>query len=252
MASGKKSVRVEIGCSGFVYKHWKGDFYPAELPQRKWLEYYAEKFDTVELNITFYRLPRESVFAGWHERTPPGFKFVLKGSKLITHWKRLAGVEDAVSELVGRGRLLKDKLGLILWQLPPGDQMEFERLESFVRLLKKTAPGLRQAFEFRNPSWFMPEVYDLLREADMTFCYADWPQGLSELPDDFPYLYIRRHGPAGQAYRGSYSEKHLAELAQSLKNWRGQAKDVYVYFNNDLGGHAPRNALRLKELLGRA
>jgi len=246
-------ARAYIGCSGFVYNHWRGDFYPEDLPSWKWLEYYAGKFNTVELNVTFYRLPKESTFQGWRMRTGRDFTFVIKGSRLITHLKQLRGVAGPLDELMTRGLALKDKLGLVLWQLKPRSRLNLRRLKNFIRLLRKKYPGVRQAFEFRHPSWFVPQVYGLLRDSGMTFCMADAPAGLPEPPDDFPYIYVRRHGPQGMAYTGSYGEMELRELAKRIRGWIGRGKDVYVYFNNDLGGYAPKNALRLKELVqGRA
>jgi len=250
MPARKKKARVYIGCSGFVYSHWREVFYPEGVPQRKWLEYYTEKFNTVELNVTFYRLPKESNFESWRKRTPEGFIFVVKGSKLITHQKMLKEVDSVLEELVGRASLLKEKLGPILWQLKPSFKLDLERLKDFVFLIREKYPELRCAFEFRNSTWFTDEVYQLLKEAEMTFCFADWPARLPEPGDDFPYIYVRRHGPEGQAYRGCYTEEHLKALAKEIKKWLSQGKDVYVYFNNDIGGYAPKNALRLKELVG--
>ncbi len=249
MSPAKKKARAYIGCSGFVYRHWRGVFYPEELSQYRWLEYYAEKFDTVELNVTFYRLPNPSSFKSWKKRTPDDFIFVIKGSKLITHQKMLKDVESAVDELIERASLLEAKLGPILWQLKPSHKIDLEVLKDFTALLKEKYPNLRHAFEFRNKTWFEPEVYKILKKANMTFCHADWPTNLPQPSDDFPYIYIRRHGPEGQAYRGCYSEKQLKDLAKKIKKWLNQGKDVYVYFNNDIEGYAPQNALQLKKLI---
>lgn len=249
MREGKKKGKAFIGCSGFSYAHWRGNFYPETLAQGKWLEYYAEKFNTVELNVTFYRLPEPSTFMSWQERTPKGFIFVVKGSKLITHLKELKEVEEPLGQLVDRAKILKNKLGMFLWQLKPSHKLDVERLEDFTELLKKKAPGSWHAFEFRNSTWFTDSVYTLLKRQKMTFCFADWPTDFPEPSDDFPYIYLRRHGPAGQAYRGCYTKEQLSTLAQKIKGWLIQGKDVYVYFNNDIGGYAPQNALQLKQML---
>jgi len=252
MSQAIKPGKAYIGCSGFVYDHWKGIFYPPNLPQPRWLEYYAEKFDTVELNVTFYRLPKQSIFEGWRKRTGKGFIFALKGSKLITHMKQLKAVNEAVREFMNRAELLKNKLGIVLWQLKPSSKINVSRLQNFIGLLRTKCPDKRHAFEFRNETWFDPQVYGLLKTAGMTFCRADWPTGLPQPGEDFPYLYIRRHGPHGQAYTGSYREPELKALTQEIKVWLGQGKDVYVYFNNDIGGYAVENALRLKEMIAGA
>ena len=245
----RKSGRVWIGCSGFSYSHWKdGVFYPPGLAQRQWLEYYAEKFSTVELNVTFYRLPAPANFISWQARTPKGFVFVLKGSKLITHLHDLKNVSELVKQFMERGLLLEEKLGPILWQTKPSFKKDLPRLQAFVQILSGF-PGTRHAFEFRNPTWFDSETYRILADAGMTVCRADQPQGLPEPPDDFPFLYLRRHGPAGQAYRGCYSKEQLETDARLIRKWLGEGKAVYAYFNNDLGGHAPANALELQLLL---
>jgi len=250
MSEKKRTGKAFIGCSGFSYEHWRGVFYPEDLLQKKWLEYYAKKFSTVELNVTFYRVPKESAFEGWRTRTPEKFIFVVKGSKLITHLKSLKDVDEPVSEFISRAGFLKEKLGLILWQLKPSHKIDLPLLKNFTEVLKAKAGAVRHAFEFRNQTWFTDEVYALLKEQEMTFCFADYPSGFPEPSDEFSYIYIRRHGPSGQAYRGCYSEEQLKELSARVKSWLSQGKDVYVYFNNDIGGYAPKNALYLKELIG--
>jgi len=246
----KAKGKTFVGCSGFSYAHWKGVFYPKEIAPNKWLEFYAQRFNTVELNVTFYRLPKQSVFKSWQKRTPKGFIFVVKGSKLITHFKMLKQVKEPLKELIERVSGLGEKLGLMLWQLKPSQKLDWLLLAEFVELLKESSPKLRHSFEFRNSSWFVPEVYKLLSDARMTVCLADYPARLPEPSDDFPYIYIRRHGPESSAYRGCYSQEQLKALAERIKNWLNQGKDVYVYFNNDLQGYAPENALQLKKYLG--
>jgi uncharacterized protein YecE (DUF72 family) len=244
----KKKARAWIGCSGFSYSHWKdGVFYPRGLAQRRWLEYYAEKFDTVELNVTFYRLPDASTFDNWALRTPPGFKFAVKGSKFITHLKLLEDEEEPVRQFLERASALGDKLGPLLWQTPPSFKLDRGRLKSFVKVLAQY-PGALHAFEFRNATWFCEPVYDLLRNAGMTAVAADY-RDLPEPPPDFPFLYLRRHGPQGQAYRGGYSEEALAQDARMIKKALRAGRELFIYFNNDLEGHAPADAETLKNLL---
>lgn len=243
-----KSGRAWIGCSGFSYAHWKdGVFYPPGLNPRQWLEFYAEKFSTVELNVTFYRLPPAANFRSWRERTPKKFLFVLKGAKLITHLQEWQNVSRPVRQFMERAQILEDKLGPILWQTKPSFRKNLARLREFVKLLSRF-PARRHAFEFRHPSWFDDEVYEVLAEAGMTVCRADYPLNLPEPPDGFAFLYLRRHGPAGHAYRGCYSAEQLSTEAQHLREWVREGKEVFVYFNNDIGGHAPANALELKRL----
>ena len=245
----KKKPKARIGCSGFSYAHWKGGvFYPPGLSQRKWLEYYAEKFTTVELNVTFYRLPEASTFLGWAHRTPPGFMFAVKGSKLITHLKRLSGINELVEQFLERANELGDKLGPVLWQMPPKQNADRDLLKSFIKVLARNA-GLRHAFEFRHQSWFVEPVYDLVREAGMSVVSADYAQGLPEPPLDFSFLYIRRHGGSRRAVHGSYPDRALAEDAKVIKKALREMRDVFMYFNNDIEGHAPANAASLIEML---
>jgi uncharacterized protein YecE (DUF72 family) len=243
------SPRSCIGTSGFTYKHWAGGvFYPEGLPQREWLEFYSSKFDTVELNVTFYRLPTVSAFDSWHRRTPKNFVFVLKGSRLITHLHALQNCEEPLVTFYERASRLGDKLKVILWQLPPNLKIHLERLEKFVNLLQKKCHGPLHAFEFREASWLCPEVFDLIRQAGMTVCCADWPFSEEDLPDDFPYIYVRRHGTTA-LYRGNYSDAQLRTDARHIRKWLKAGRDVFVYFNNDIGGYAAQNALTLKKLV---
>jgi uncharacterized protein YecE (DUF72 family) len=241
--------KVFIGCSGFSYNHWKGGvFYPEGVPQRKWLEYYSENFDTVELNVTFYRLPADTTFTSWRTRTPDRFRFVCKGSKLITHIKQLKDTSELVDQFMDRVGLLEEKRGPVLWQLKPRMAPNLKTFKSFVKHLKKYK-GTQHAFEFRDPRWFDERVYGIIAEAGMSVVRADMPHDLPEPPDEFPFIYVRRHGPEKSAYRGSYPDKMLEEDANDIRRWRRSKKEVYEYFNNDIGGHAPRNALKLRELV---
>jgi uncharacterized protein YecE (DUF72 family) len=246
-----RGPKAFIATSGFIYPHWGGGvFYPEDLPQRRWLEYYCEYFDTVELNVAFYRLPSEEAFKSWYRRTPKGFAFALKGSRFITHIKRLRECQEPLKLYFSRARLLKEKLSVVLWQLPPRYRKDTERLESFITALKPYS-RYRHAFEFREASWMSEEVQDLLRGADMALCEADWPGMPQDLPATASFAYLRRHGPEAEwgLYAGCYGKTSLRKDARRIRDWLEQGKGVYVYFNNDAEGWAVRNALELKEIL---
>jgi len=235
---------VRIGCSGWSYQHWKGRFYPGRAPESGWLGLYAETFDTVEVNATFYRLPLRSTVAGWAARTPRTFLFAVKASRYLTHVKRLRDLPAGLARLEERIAPLReaDKLGPVLWQLPASFRRDDVRLaETLARL-----PDGRHAFEFRHPSWFDDDVYALLREHRAALVVAD-RNGLPEAPwvDTAGWWYIRlHHGRAGR--RGNYSPAELERWAERL---RGRSGDAYVYFNNDWEGFAPQNAATLRSLV---
>lgn len=236
-------ARKLIGTSGFSYAHWgNGVFYPPGLPRYRWLEYYAGRFSTVELNVTFYRLPSRESFRSWARRTPPEFRFAVKGSKLITHQLKLEGVDDALARLFDACRGLGDGFGAVLWQLPPRFGLDLARLKSF---LSKLPRGVRHAFEFRDRSWLCEPVYELLESAGAALCWADQPGTTPEVVTS-DFVYIRRHGPGG-GHGSCYGIEHLRELAFRIRECTVRGRDVYVYFNNDVAGYAVKNA---DELLG--
>jgi uncharacterized protein YecE (DUF72 family) len=236
---------VRIGTSGWHYPHWRGPFYPDKLPASRMLAYYLEHFDTVELNNSFYRLPSEAAFQDWHDSTPANFRFAVKASRFITHMKKLKDPQAALARFLPRAELLGRKLGPILFQLPPWWELNLERLLAFLEVLPR---GHRYCFELRNPTWHVPEVYRALRKHNAAFCIYEIAgfQSGKDLTADFSY--IRLHGPGG-AYQGSYSDATLSEWAARIRNWSRDLKQIYVYFDNDQGAFAARNALRLKELL---
>ena len=245
------SPKVLIGTSGYSYQHWwDGVFYPKEVPQRKWLEYYTQFFNSVELNVSFYRLVKKQTFEGWYRRTPKDFIFAVKGSRFITHIKKLKDCEDPLRLLLENASGLKEKLGVILWQLPPGFHLDLERLDGFCRLLRqaKVSKAIPQSFELRHRSWFCEEVYDLLRKYNFSLCVAHstrWPYEEVVTSD---LVYLRFHG--GEVLYGSkYSDEELDQWASKVKGWLDGGKVIYAYFNNDAYGFAVANALRLKELL---
>jgi uncharacterized protein YecE (DUF72 family) len=239
---------VRIGCSGWNYPHWRERVYPRGVPQRRWLEHYTTLFDTVEVNATFYRLPTASAVRGWVERTPPGFLFAVKVSRYLTHIRRLRDLEGGVRRFYERIEPLvrSPKLGPVLWQLPPTYKRDDERLAAALAVL----PAGRHAFEFREASWYVEEVYVLLRQHGAALVIPDsskYPFRKLELTADWTFIRLH-HGSRGR--RGNYSERELEEWAKRIAGWRDGDTDVYVYFNNDWEGFAVRNGLRLRELLG--
>ena len=240
-----QSSIIRIGTSGWHYKHWLNGFYPAGLPSGKMFPWYTRHFNTVEVNNTFYRLPTEDALVHWRQTAPPGFLFSVKASRFITHMKRLLDPEGSVEKFFSRVELLGKTLGPILFQLPPKFRIDLARLEKFLEVLPTKH---MYAFEFRDATWGAPPVYKLLRRYNAAFCIHDW-QGVSsplELTADF--VYIRFHGPTG-SYSGSYSLEFLAKWADEIRQWSG--RQIFVYFNNDVGGHAVTNAITLRSLLRR-
>jgi uncharacterized protein YecE (DUF72 family) len=237
---------VRIGCSGWNYPHWRERVYPKGCPASRWLEYYGGLFDTVEVNTTFYRLPKRDAVARWVEQAPDDFAFAVKMSRYITHLKRLTDVEAGLQRFYERIEPLVDspKLGPVLWQLPPNFKRDDERLASALAALP---PG-RHCFEFREPSWYADEVYAALRTHDVALVIPDspkYPFRTLELTADWTFVRFH-HG--GRGRRGNYSETELKEWAERIVGWRRKV-DVYAYFNNDWEGFAVANGLRLRELL---
>lgn len=239
------NAKLHVGTSGWHYKHWLGDFYPAKIPAGKMFEWYARHFDTVELNNSFYRLPTHDAFLHWRALAPPGFTFAVKASRFITHMKKLKDPEISLENFLERVQLLHEKLGPVLFQLPPQWPVNVERLESFLAALPQT---YRFVFEFRDPSWNTPTVYRILRRHNVALCIHDWRANQSSQEVTADFAYIRMHGPEG-TYQGGYSAQHLETLAARMDRWRSELAAVYVYFNNDQGGFAVRDAVFLRQLL---
>lgn len=234
-----------IGTSGWVYRHWMGVFYPPRLPGNQQLSFYARHFSTVEVNFSFYRLPERSVFESWRAQTPDGFLFAVKGSRYLTHLKKLRDPDEPLSRLMERARGLEEKLGPILFQFPPTWPLDAERLRQFLQALRPYTPQ-RYAFEFRHQSWLAPQVYELLAQAGAALCLPVHPQVPLDLRLTAPWTYVRMHG--GQWSVG-YSDDELAAWAGRIRSFQEKGADVYVYFNNDPEGHAVRDAQRLRQLL---
>lgn len=240
--------RIRIGCSGFNYSSWRGRFYPEELPSRRWLEHYAAVFSTVELNVTFYRLPRPRTFDDWYDRTPPDFGFAVKGSRFVTHVKRMEDPEEPVARFFDGALRLREKLLAVLWQFPPGFARNVERLGRFLDAIGKYP--VRQVLEFRNRSWIAEEVASMCRARNVALCTADWPDFLDAVAPTADFMYARRHGEGGD-YASSYSAPALRKDAKRIEAWLEEGRDAFAYFNNDALGHAPANARDLIGLLAR-
>jgi uncharacterized protein YecE (DUF72 family) len=238
-------VAVHIGTSGWHYKHWKGPFYPEKLPASKMLEWYARHFDTVELNNTFYRLPPETGVQAWRDGTPHHFCFAAKGSRFLTHMKKLKDPEPGIARFFERVDHLGRKLGPIVFQLPPFWEADPERLDAFLTALPKRR---RYAFELRNPTWHTEEIYRILRRHRAAFCIYEIAGFHSEFVLTANFTYVRLHGPGG-AYQGSYSDEKLAEWASRIRAWDRDLRAVYIYFDNDQAAYAVQNALTLKRLV---
>lgn len=235
-----------IGTSGWHYEDWKGLFYPRDLPKSRWLEFYARHFSTVELNNSFYRLPSEKAFVNWRKSTPDGFVFAVKASRFITHIKRLKEVEEPLHNLLDHADLLLDKLGPVLYQLPPNMKRSDDGLESFLRILPV---GYRHVFEFRHESWFDDNVFKILSKHNAGWCIFDMPELSSPLIATADFAYVRFHGSDG-LYSSSYSDNELTGWAKDIVDLGERLQAVYIYFNNDVAGYALDNARMLKRLLG--
>jgi uncharacterized protein YecE (DUF72 family) len=243
------STRAFVGCSGWNYDHWRaGVFYPPRCPAPRWLQFYAGRFDTVEINATFYRLPRRSTAARWAEETPQGFVFSVKVSRYLTHVARLRETGSHLALLLDRIEPLAaaGKLGPLLWQLPPTFRRDDERL---AEALAEFPPGLRHAVEFRHESWLAEKPLELLRARGVALVLPDRPE-TPQLDGPEPsgdFVFVRfHHGSRGA--RGNYSEAELADWAGRIRAW-SETRDVFAYFNNDWEGFAPANALVLRGLL---
>ncbi len=236
-----------IGCSGFTYPHWGGRFYPEGLPQKHWFEYYCSVFPSLELNVTFYRLPKPETFDRWREKSPPGFSSSVKGSRFITHVKRLLDPEEPLERFFGGALRLGDKLHAVLWQFPPGFVRDTALLKHFLAALEPYRA--RNALEFRDESWCTEEIFDLCRGAGVSLCMADWPGYINELPVTADFVYIRRHGPGG-GHAGHYSLDELSSDARRIRGYLEDGRDTHRYFNNDDRAYATDNAREPMGLLG--
>ena len=237
--------RVHVGCSGWVYKHWRGLLYPEGLPQRLWFQRYAENFDTVEINASFYRLPLPTTFDGWREKAPDDFRYAVKVNRFVTHLKKLVGVEEELALFIELARKLGPALGPLLYQLPPSLKLDIQRLENFLKLIPSDVGNV---FEFRNASWYVPEVYALLDSYGASFCVHDMPGSKSERVAVGPLAYVRFHGGQGK-YWGRYSDEGLLGWTDWILDQSRAGRAVWCYFNNDIHGHAIHDAQTLKSMV---
>ncbi len=234
---------IRIGCSGWSYPHWLRRFYPEKLPAREQFAFYARHFHTVELNNSFYRQPPRERFVAWAEQAPPGFLFAVKGSRYVTHIKRLAVEQSSVDLVVESALGLGDKLGPILFQLQANFHLDLERLERFVATLPA---DVRVTLEFRHDSWLIPAVFDMLQAHHIALCIPDHPRMPKALEITSDFTYIRMHLPP---HGLGYDERALQPWGDRVVDWRGQNVDVFVYFNNDIEGHAVKDAQTLMSLI---
>lgn len=259
-------MQIRVGCSGWQYKHWRGEFYPRDLPTSRWFAHYALSFDTVEINNSFYRLPAPETFAAWREQAPRRFVYAVKASRFLTHMKKLKEPHDPLRRFFTNAKHLGSHLGPILYQLPPRWPLNLERFEAFLQCL---APGwaeaagdangdaqgrrplrARHVVEFREPSWYDDRVFALLRRHGVALCLHDMPGSATGRIVVGPFVYVRFHF-GSERYGGGYDDRQLDEWGAWLAQRAAQGLDVFAYFNNDVGGHAPRDAVRLRQRLER-
>ena len=238
--------KIHIGTSGWGYKHWKGNFYPEDIPQKDWLQFYISKgFCTVELNSPFYHLPKKSTYEKWRNSVPEDFIFSVKASRYITHIKKLYEAKESVEKFFDSAVELKSNLGPVLFQLPPGWKFDKDRLQNF---LKDLPVKNRYTFEFRNDTWWNDETLGLLKDNNIAFCIYELGGTITPKEITADFVYIRLHGP-GSKYQGDYDKKTLSEWANSFTGWKNDGKDIFCYFDNDQKGYAAKNALELNELI---
>ena len=234
--------RIHVGCSGWNYKSWRDTFYPTSLHSSGWLAYYGDRFDTVEINNSFYRLPERSVFDRWQHQVGNQFIFAVKASRYLTHMKRLREPHEAVARLFDRVSALGPKLGPVLYQLPPNFHIDIARLHQFLAILPD---GVRHVFEFRDPSWYTDATFACLEKHSVSLCLHDMAGSAIAEPRVGPCLYLRFHGTAGR-YQGGYTDAVLRQWADAILGAANDGQDVYAYFNNDPEAEAVRNAVALR------
>jgi uncharacterized protein YecE (DUF72 family) len=238
--------KIYIGTSGWHYRHWIGTFYPAGTKADQQFNLYKQTFSTVEINNSFYRLPSPEVFKSWRKDSPDDFLFVVKASRFITHNKKLLDPKESIKRFFANVKYLREKLGPILFQLPPVWKKNVERLEAFLKVLPKK---YRYVFEFRNSTWYDEEINTLLRKHNCAFCIYELAGHVSPATVTADFVYIRLHGPGTNKYQGSYTQPQLAEWADQCKDWQREGLDVFIFFDNDEQGYAAFNAQTLKALI---
>ncbi|EIM27223.1 DUF72 domain-containing protein [Microvirga lotononidis] len=241
-------TEIRIGTSGWHYRSWHGPFYPQRLKIKDFLSYYIQRFDTAEINNSFYRLPTEHAVKTWHDSSPKGFLFAWKASRFITHMKRLNGIEESIDLVFGRMNALGDKFGPVLFQLPPTFKADDETRERVARCLSLVPDGRRCAFEFRHPSWYEEPALRILRDHNAALCISDHADAPAPWEATADFVYLRAHGTNGR-YAGSYSAGTLQDWAQRIGEWRKGGRSVYAYFDNDIKSAAPGDAQTLLRLM---
>jgi uncharacterized protein YecE (DUF72 family) len=243
-----KKGKIYVGTSGWLYKHWRDTFYPKGIKQKEEFEYYSLFFNTVELNNPFYRLPSRETFECWRKNSRPDFLYIVKASRYITHMKKLNETEDALQLFLNNCDGLEEKLGPILFQLPPGWKFNIERFEKFLKTLPK---GYRFAFEFRNPTWYNKDVNKLLKQYNCAFCIYQLAGHISPIEVTADFVYLRLHGPTKNKYQGNYDYNTLKTWAEQSRDWQSAGKDVFIYFDNDDSGYAAFNAQVIEMMLNK-
>jgi uncharacterized protein YecE (DUF72 family) len=241
--------KIHIGTSGWHYDHWVGTFYPADFKPKDFMAYFLKYFRTVELNNSFYHLPKPEVFKKWKKSVPDDFLFSVKASRYITHIKKLKDAKEGFAHFIDNAKALGKKLGPILFQLPPKWKYNEERLTDFLEALPKKKK-YRYTMEFRDHTWYNESCYELLRKHNVAFCIYELQHHLSPLEATADFVYVRLHGPSIFKYAGNYSNKTLQLWADRCEEWSNQGKDVFVYFDNDQAGFAAFNGIRLMEMVG--
>ena len=237
---------IRVGCSGWNYRHWRELFYPGGLPARSWFDFYAEHFDTVEINNSFYRLPTAETFEKWRKQAPPGFCYAVKANRYITQAKKLLDCEEPVERMMSAARHLGDRLGPMLFQLPPTLGLNLERLERFLQLLPNDVTAV---FEFRNNSWYVDATYEMLQCFGASFCTHDMAGSATERIAVGPVAYARFHGGAGK-YWGRYTDGQLSGWVDWMLEEVALGRSVWAFFNNDIHAHAIHDAQTLKSMIG--
>ncbi len=233
-----------LGCSGYYYDHWKNLFYPSNLAKKKWLEFYSQYFNTLEVNSTFYRFPKQSMLQNWHQQTPEDFKFILKANRLITHSRKFNETKELIDRFYAAAKFLNEKLSCVLFQLPPFVNKNMELLE---KIANQVDPSITNVLEFRHESWWDKEVYSFMEKNGLVFCSVS----ASDLPDylvkNASIVYIRFHGKNGW-YKHFYPDEELEGWTQKINKIK--SKQVYCYFNNDYNANAVKNCQTLRNFLG--
>ncbi|MDB5717828.1 MAG: hypothetical protein JWM38_1255 [Sphingomonas bacterium] len=239
---------IRIGCSGWNYRHWRSAFYPDGLPVKRWFAHYAEAFDTVEINNSFYRLPSAETFAAWRDQAPPGFRYAVKANRFLTQAKKLKDCAEPIARFLAPVRALGETLGPILYQLPPRFRANPERLDQFLALLPR---DIHHVFEFREPSWHSDEILAVLDRHGASFCTHDMPGMAVPRWATGPIAYVRFHGTEGK-YWGRYDPAALRDWRDWMLDQSRLGREVWAYFNNDIHAHAIADALALRQLVDEA